>query len=233
MEENTTILTTNTKHLLLWGLFIFTTILCILECIAQDVLVVTPSTKNAVLNFLGREIEISTNAEKHTTKETSGVCLDGLVYNNPDAPIYKGIHAKDAKKFRNYYYPYLKKKGYEQYTDILVSMCLQESTFGKGDNSNWMQVLGYRGKGGIESARAGIHHFIRMIEEYCQEEDCTDVAILVQCYNFGPAYVDYCMDRGGKETKELRRSFQATHNGDGTFDYVDDVMSRVKGTKPS
>ena len=176
---------------------------------------------------------------------TENACIDGLVYDNPAAPIYKSYPLKeDAKKLSDYIRPYLKEKGYEAYIDIIVSMCYQESSYGTYvgvrngipyySNANWMQVNGYNGESGIVSVKAGVDHFIGVIEE-CINKGCTDIYTLVQAYNYGNSYIGYVMEHGGKDTAQLRVDFQAAHNkgsGYGDASYCVDVMSRVHGQNP-
>lgn len=161
-------------------------------------------------------------------------CIDGMVYDNPQAPIYHGSCAKIAKKTKNYIRPILKKKGMEPYIDIIVSMVQQESTFGKGDNANWMQVNGYNGEAGMASVKAGIDHFEGLIKK-CETKKITDIKVLVQSYNFGTGYIDFAKENGGKDTLFLQESFQYKKSPDGhygTKGYSLSVMSRVKGQEP-
>lgn len=161
-------------------------------------------------------------------------CIDGMVYDNPQAPIYHGSCAKIAKKTKNYIRPILKTKGMEPYIDIIVSMVQQESTFGKGDNANWMQVNGYDGEAGMASVKAGIDHFEGLIKK-CETKKITDIKVLVQSYNFGTGYIDFVKENGGKDTLFLQESFQYKKSPDGhygTKGYSLSVMSRVKGQEP-
>ncbi len=172
--------------------------------------------------------------EDYSSYAGTDVCIDGKVYDNPKSPVYKGTYAKLAKKTRKYIRPILKKKGMEPYIDIIVSIVQQESTFGKGDNANWMQVNGYDGKSGIASVKAGISHFEGLLKK-CKEKKITDIKVLVQSYNMGTAYIDFAEDNGGEDTVELQQRFQYKQSPDGhygTRGYSISVMSRVKGQKP-
>lgn len=139
-------------------------------------------------------------------------CVDGRRYDNKKAVIYQGDAFGDskhqAKRVRKYIRPYLKRKGYVQYTDIVVAMCAQESRFGLLADSNWMQVKGYNGEAGIASVKAGADHFIKVVQ-HAKKKKCKDITVIIQAYNFGTYYVDYCMERGGKDTQEIRSAFQA------------------------
>lgn len=161
-------------------------------------------------------------------------CIDGKVYDNNNAPVYKGIHASVAKKTKKYIRPILKKKGMEPYIDIVVSMVQQESTFGQGDNANWLQVNGYSGKSGMASCKAGIDHLEGLIK-MCKAKKITDIKTLVQSYNFGEAYIGFIKQNGGKDTPALQKTFQYKQRKDGrygTAGYSVSVMSRVKGAIP-
>lgn len=167
-----------------------------------------------------------------TNKRVDQACIDGFVYDNENAPIYQGSAKKDAKKVRNYVRPILEKKGYEQYTDILVAICYVESTFGKGDNANWMQVKNYSGDSGITSVKAGVNHFINLIEDYAIPENCTDINVLIQSYNYGHGYLTYCLENGGKDTETLRKQFQEKQGGNyGNSQYVTLVQAQIKKQK--
>ena len=169
---------------------------------------------------------------------SSTTCIDGMVYDNPNAPIYKSSSGDRAKKVRDYIRPLLKEKDCEQYIDILVSMCQQESSFGAGDNKNWLQVTGYSGPGGIESVKAGVNFFVNMID-LVKSKDCKDINVLVQCYNYGQGYLTFVMERGGKDTAELRKTFQSIQKKKyhssiyGNSRYCEMVMSRVTGQLPA
>lgn len=177
---------------------------------------------------MGKELEI------YTACASGDTCIDGKIYDDPTAPVYSGSCAKLAKKTRNYIRPILKSKGMEPYIDIIVSMVQQESTFGIGDNANWMQVNKYSGEAGIASVKAGINHFKGMLD-ICKRKHITDIYLLIQSYNMGPGYIDYAMANGGKDTKEIQRKFQYVQRPDGrygTVGYSQSVMSRVKGQEP-
>lgn len=161
-------------------------------------------------------------------------CIDGKVYDNSNAPVYKGSCAKDARKTKKYIRPILKKKGMEPYIDIIVSMVQQESTFGKGDNANWLQVNGYSGKAGIASVKAGIDHLEGLIKK-CKAKKITDIKTLVQSYNFGESYIGFIKENGGKDKAILQKKFQFMQRKSGrygTAGYSGSVMSRVKGERP-
>lgn len=179
----------------------------------------------------------TTSAEKNHKKGKFKKCLDGKIYDDKKAPIYKGDaygdSVKQAKEVRKYIRPYLKKKGYEQYMDIVVAICAQESRFGSLDYSNWMQVKGYTGPDGIASTRTGIDHFIQLIQ-HAKDVKCTDIVTIIQAYNFGNSYLDYCMKRGGKDTDALRSSFQAYQKQKlktsiyGDINYAEKILGRIK-----
>lgn len=187
-------------------------------------------------NYKGAEA----SPEKKTRKSKCAVmekCLDGEIYNDKKAPIYRGdIYGdskKQAKEVRKYMQPYLKKKGFDQYTDILVAICAQESRFGTLDYRNWMQVKGYSGKDGISSTKAGMDHFIQLVK-HAEKLKCKDMVAIIQAYNFGNYYLDYCMDHGGKDTPELRTSFQAHQKKRtkkatyGDINYAEKITQRIE-----
>lgn len=185
----------------------------------------------AYADEFGIEIE---EEEDYSTYAGTDTCIDGKVYDNPKAPVYKGSCAKIAKKTKNYIRPVLKKKGLEPYIDIIVSMVQQESTFGMSDNGNWLQVNGYKGKPGMASVKAGITHFEGLVKK-CKSKKITDIKTLVQSYNMGSAYIDFIKRNGGKDKTALQKKFQYKQRADGRYGtrgYSSSVMSRVKGQKP-
>lgn len=169
-----------------------------------------------------------------------GVAINGKCYDNEEAVIYKGDSYKDstkmAKKVRKYIRPYMKKSGYAQYTDVIVAMCAQESRFGSGDRRNWMQVKGYRGAAGMESVKAGADHFIKLVKK-AEKLHCTDMTVIIQAYNFGTGYIDYCMEQGGKDTLAIRTKFQVKQRSKlgvrtyGDFSYAERIERRIKVKK--
>lgn len=174
------------------------------------------------------------NKKKATKKK---LCVDGQQYDTIKASIYQGSiygdDKKNAKELRKYLRPYLKRKGYEQYTDIIIAICAQESRFGLLAYSNWMQVKGYTGPAGIVSTKAGTDHFIKVIE-HAKKLECEDMTAIIQAYNFGNYYLDYCMDHGGKDTSSIRTSFQAYQkkktgsSSYGDIGYAEKILNRVK-----
>ena len=177
---------------------------------------------------------VEENVAKTTKRER---CMDGELYDSKKANIYQGDVYGDsksqAKKVRKYIRPYLKKKGYEQYTDIVVAICAQESRFGMLADSNWKQVKGYRGEAGMASVKAGADHFICVVK-HAKKRKCKDITVAIQAYNFGVYYVDYCMERGGKDTPEVRAAFQAYEKqitgrkSYGDLAYAEKIEGRIK-----
>lgn len=154
----------------------------------------------------------TTTVEENVAQVTKECCIDGERYDSKAATIYQGDAFGDsesqAKRVRKYIRPYLKEKGYEQYTDIVVAICAQESRFGLLADSNWMQVKGYCGESGMVSVKAGADHFIEVLQ-HAGRKKCKDITVVIQAYNFGTYYVDYCMERGGEDTPEIRAAFWA------------------------
>lgn len=182
--------------------------------------------------FSATQVETTKASHPKTKYTKKNACIDGYVYDNKNAPIYKGSHGKQARKLRKYMRPILKKKDYEAYIDILVAICYVESTFGAGDNSNWMQVRSYHGESGIRSVDAGISHFIQLLEQNAKPQNCKDISIVIQSYNYGHGYLKYCMQHGGVDTATLRSSFQSIQGGHyGNRYYSPKVLSLVKGKK--
>lgn len=164
------------------------------------------------------------------------LCIDGERYDSIKAPIYQGDAYGDsiaqAKSLRKYLRPYLKQKDFEQYTDILVAICAQESRFGTLDDRNWMQVKTYQGPEGIVSTKAGADHFIQVVK-HAKKVKCKDMVAIIQAYNFGSFYLDYCMQHGGKDTPAVRSAFQAYEKGItgrrsyGDINYAEKILQRI------
>ncbi|MBQ1687735.1 MAG: lysozyme family protein [Lachnospiraceae bacterium] len=182
------------------------------------------------LDFAHEHTFSQKQANQSPAMATGQYCIDGNIYDNPKAPIYHGAYKKEAKALRDYIRPILHEKGYESYIDLLVSICYVESRFGAGDANNWMQVRGYQGKSGKASVKAGINHFIAIIEHDALPADCDDISILIQSYNYGSGYLTYAMKHGGKDSRALRLRFQALQGGHyGYNQYAPKVLSYVKG----
>lgn len=204
--------------------------LCVITLIILAFRIESKNINNECLNYKG-----ATSGTKNS--KTVKKCLDGKNYDSKKAPIYHGDifgdDKKQAKKLRKYIKPYLKKKGYEQYTDILVGICAQESRFGILSNKNWMQVNGYSGQDGIASTKAGIDHFIQLIQ-HAKKLKCKDITTIIQAYNFGNYYIDYCMERGGKDTPSIRSDFQEYQKKKikrdvyGDIEYAEKILQRIQ-----
>lgn len=208
--------------------------LCILTLVVLAI-----RTNSITFNDFFTQKESATSVEQENKKKKSSkkLCVDGQRYDSLNAPIYKGDAYGDdkdgARDLRKYLKPYLKKKGYEQYTDILVAICAQESRFGLLSYSNWMQVKGYTGPDGIASSKAGTDHFIKVLK-HAKEVKCTDLTAIIQAYNFGNYYLDYCMKHGGKDTSSIRADFQALQRKKtgrtsyGDLGYAEKILLRIK-----
>lgn len=172
-------------------------------------------------------------------------CLDGLVYDNPDAPLFSGVFAAKAKKFKPTLRELMRKEGIECYLDVYLSMLANECSldiYEKITNGihNPAQVTSYRGKSGasaeeeaLGSIRAGLKNFKTNIDK-CKNYKLTDVATAVQGYNFGISYVSIvAQSREQKDSAANRAIYRQRHPGWGTISYSTDVMSRVKGQKLS
>lgn len=179
----------------------------------------------------------TTTVKEDVAKVTKECCIDGERYDSKAAVIYQGDvfgdSASQAKSVRKYIRPYLKEKGYEQYTDIVVAICAQESRFGLLADSNWMQVKGYCGDSGMVSVKAGADHFMKVVQ-HASKKKCKDITVVIQAYNFGTYYIDYCMERGGRDTKEIRTAFweyEKQLTGRKTYGdpaYAEKVEERIK-----
>lgn len=188
--------------------------------------------------FFAKKEYATTEAEAGVARRSrkGKTCVDGNRYDSIKAPIYQGDaygdSTKQAKNLRKYLRPYLKKKGFEQYTDILVAICAQESRFGTMDHRNWMQVKTYRGPEGIESSKAGADHFMKVVK-HARKVGCKDMVAIIQAYNFGSFYLDYCMQHGGKDTSSVRSGFQAYEKrvtksrSYGDIAYAEKILQRI------
>lgn len=170
----------------------------------------------------------------NTSYNSDTVCIDGLVYDNPDAPVYTEFGDR-AKNIRDVVRPYLQEVGLEQYIDIIVAICAQESGCGSSGN-DWMQC-GHTGESGLPALKAGVDHFKTLLDVYVIPQNCTDIKVLIQSYNMGCTYVKRCMNAGGKDTKQLRiaqrNEYGGGSSGWGDIDYADKAMKRVIGQPPA
>lgn len=190
-----------------------------------------------IFDFFGNDS--SGGAEYNSMYDADTVCIDGMVYDNADAPLYKQEtygndkeKLKRAKQVRDYMRPLLKDRGKEQYLDILVSMCFNESNYGLGNSSNW---LGYTYKGskhetGIASVKDGIHSVFDVCMPYVEEVNSTQMEVLLNAYNMGTLYPGFVATRGG-DTKANRQAFYNKYHT-GILNYPERIMKFVKGQKP-
>lgn len=161
----------------------------------------------------------------------SGTCIDGLIYDNPDAPIYKGEFAERANKYRGMVRKMARELDMECYLDIYMSMLANECSLDLSSN-NPSQVNGFKGSSEM-SVRAGLMHLKKDIENV-QKCGITDIAALVQCYNFGSDYIFSFVSKTAdkKDSMAAREKYRKKWPGYGDMKYADKVLSRVKGQRP-
>lgn len=102
--------------------------------------------------------------------------------------------------------------GLSQYTDLFLAIIWQE--VGTSDNPDIMQASESLGlppntlQDPAESVRAGIGHFAAVLHR-AKQLGITDIAAVIQAYNFGSGYLDYVAAHGGKHTQQLADAYAA------------------------
>lgn len=108
---------------------------------------------------------------------------------------------EEVLKLKSKFESAAKKYGIENYIDVLLAICTQES-HGKGNDV--MQC-------GASSVDESIDTGTRIFSENIKESG-KDIDISLQAYNYGPAYVRYAKARGGY-SKENAIEFARIHSG--------------------
>ncbi|SDK28538.1 lysozyme family protein [Sediminibacillus albus] len=102
---------------------------------------------------------------------------------------------------------YLKKHGLEDYTGILLALMMQESG-GRGTDPMQSSESYCGAIGCIDdpelSVKQGVAHFAHVLGQADG-----DVRLALQSYNFGPGFIRYVNERGGKYTEELAVDYSA------------------------
>lgn len=167
---------------------------------------------------------------------SANACVDGLVYDNPNAPLYtvRSSWSKEqverAKKVRDYVRPLLKEEGLEQYIDIVVSISQQESGLGTTNTTNWMGYMGEH-EDGIGSLKEGVACFVRQVRAV-EDANMTQIAPILIAYNSGPRYIGWLKDNfNGKDSQASRAKYSSEYGFDNN-NYPEEVMARVKGQSP-
>lgn len=173
---------------------------------------------------------------------SENACIDGMVYDNPNAPLYNkktysnhgGVtpegYVKLAKQVRDYLRPVLREKGVEQYIDLLVSMCFNESQYGVTNKTNWLGSKG-KHKAGIDSILGGVDAFVDNCLPATQKVKSKDIKVLLCCYNMGTLYPQFIANKGG-DSKSNRDAFLKKYPS-GVNNYPERILSFVKAQTPS
>lgn len=164
---------------------------------------------------------------------SSDACVDGMVYDNPKAPLYtvRSTWSKDqvkrAKMIRDYVRPLLREEGLEQYIDIVVSISQEESGMGTANTTNWMGYLGEH-EYGIGSLKGGVGCFVRQVRAV-EKAKMTQIEPILIAYNSGPQYLDWIKTKfNGVDSPASRANYPKFDK----MDYPERVMARVIGQRP-
>lgn len=202
------------------------------------ILLVTAIDSADILDLFGDNS--SGSSDYNSMYDADTVCIDGMVYDNADAPLYKletyggnKEKLKRAKQVRDYMRPILKEMGKEQYIDIMVSMCFNESNYGLLNPNNWMGYTYKKGvphPTGIDTIEDGIRSFFKVCMPPVEAVNATQIEVLLNAYNMGTLYPGFVSSRGGDSIAN-RRAFYSKY-GSGVLDYPERILSFVKGQKP-
>ncbi|WP_245831008.1 lysozyme family protein [Sediminibacillus massiliensis] len=109
--------------------------------------------------------------------------------------------------YKNLVNKYLADHGKEQYTGIVLALMMQESG-GRGEDPMQASESYCGERECIDnpelSIKQGVAHF-----SYVLDKADGDVKLALQSYNFGPGFIDYVMERGGRYSQELAISYSA------------------------
>lgn len=195
----------------------------------------------AIQNFLGNSTTENNNSIS-SSYTSENACIDGMVYDNPKAPLYNkktysnhgGVtpegYVKRAKQVRDYLRPVLREKGVEQYIDLLVSMCFNESNYGVANKTNWLGSKG-KHKAGIDSVLSGVDALVDNCIPATQKVKSTDIKVLLCCYNMGTKYPEFIKDKGGDSVSNRNAFLQEYPSG--VNNYPERILSLVKAQLPS
>lgn len=212
----------------------------IYACVIMALLLVIVAAVDSVgiLDIFSGDYE--SDYDYNSMYDASTVCIDGLVYDNADAPLYKletyggnQEKLKRAKQVRDYMRPILREMGKEQYIDIMVSICFNESNYGLLNPSNWMGYTYKKGvphPTGIDTIEDGIRSFFRVCLPPVEDVNSTQIEVLLNAYNMGTLYPGFVSTRGGDSLSNRQAFYSIYHSG--VLDYPERILSFVKGQKP-
>lgn len=95
----------------------------------------------------------------------------------------------------------LKKRGKEEYLDVVLALMMQESG-GKGDDPMQASESLCGGVGCIDDPEVSIEHGVEHFTWMIDQTD-GDLKLALQAYNFGGGFLDFVENNGGEYTEEL------------------------------
>ncbi|WP_226035557.1 lysozyme family protein [Aquibacillus saliphilus] len=124
----------------------------------------------------------------------------------PDSQRQPGL-SQQVKDYRPMVEKHLKEVGKLEYTSVVLSLMMQEST-GRG-NDPMQASESYCGEVGCIdnpelSIKQGVSYFNRVLDKANG-----DVRLALQSYNFGEGFIAYVNERGGRYTEDLAIDFSA------------------------
>lgn len=127
---------------------------------------------------------------------------------------------------------YAKQQGIEMYTEWLKAM-MQQETGGSGKDPMQSSESGHNTKycnsrNCIQDPEYSIEVGVKTFKEVIQKAN-GDMMLAVQSYNFGPNFIAWVEDRGGKYSVELAHSYSSTylfpkHHMTGDPDYAGKIL---------
>ena len=125
--------------------------------------------------------------------------------------------------YRDLVHEYAEQEGIGEYEDVLLAIMEVES---RGTGSDVMQSSESKG------LRAGTLEPEESIEQACYyyaellkiaDENGSDDRSVIQAYNFGPGYLIFVGENGGKHTRELAAEYARQKSDGETVEYTNDV----------
>lgn len=131
--------------------------------------------------------------------------------------------SEDVLGYKDLVYEYAQEEGIEGHEDVLLAIMEVES---KGTGNDVMQSSESKGLragtlGPEESIAQACYYYAELLK-IAEEHGCDEKSV-IQAYNFGPGYLLFIGERGGKHSQELAREYAAQKSGGATVTYTNDI----------
>ena len=137
---------------------------------------------------------------------------------------------EDVVAYRDLVETYAEEEGISAYVPILMAI-MEVETKGYGSQDVMQSSASGGHAPGTLGPEASIEQacvYFAELVEIARERGC-DLGAVIQAYNFGPDYLRFVAEQGGRHTMELAESFAASRSGGSTVSYDNAIAQDYNG----